>query len=229
VGFLGRELLAALGTPASEDGAPSTGPHAKPEAVRLRTLAVIWLECALHGNDSLRPVKVEGRQRSGAEMAPKHRWYGPAKAGVNAAASTIRCRDTPSVHRGPRPRGGEPTGSRGPTAPGCGWGPCRPTTRMLPEPPPGRSPPWGQRWGRAVDERGTTSAGAIGRRDLGTIRATVPSRILTAIRRVSRTDRCSSTCPQGLWLFRVSLFLHPFKPMGWGQGSSMGCLPQAQR
>jgi hypothetical protein len=130
VGFLGRELLAALGTPASEDGAPSTGPHAKPEAVRLRTLAVIWLECALHGNDSLRPVKVEGRQRSGAEMAPKHRWYGPAKAGVNAAASTIRCRDTPSVHRGPRPRGGEPTGvagrplqgvagDRGDQPPGC--------------------------------------------------------------------------------------------------------------
>jgi len=100
VGFLGRELLAALGTPASEDGAPSTGPHAKPEAMRLRTLAVIWLECALHGNDSLRPVKVEGRQRSGAEMAPKHRWYGPAKAGVNAAASTIRCRDTAQRTRG---------------------------------------------------------------------------------------------------------------------------------
>jgi hypothetical protein len=61
--------------------------------MRLRALTVIWLECALHGNDSLRPVKVEGRQRFGAEMAPKHRWYGPAKAGVNAAGGTMRRRD----------------------------------------------------------------------------------------------------------------------------------------
>ncbi len=92
--FLCGEPLAALCAPPGEDGTPSAGPHTKPEAMRLCALAVIWLECALHGNDSLRPVRVEGRQRSGAEMAPKHRWYGPAKARVNAAGRTVRCSDT---------------------------------------------------------------------------------------------------------------------------------------
>ena len=93
--FLGGEPLTALRAPPSEDGTPGTGPHTKPEAMRLCALTVVWLECALHGNDSLRPVKVEGRQRSSAEMAPKHRWYGPAKAGVNATGGTMRRRDLP--------------------------------------------------------------------------------------------------------------------------------------
>ncbi len=57
--------------------------------MRLCTLTVVWLECALHENDSLKPVMVEGRQRFGAEMAPKNRWYGPAKAGVNATTSAF--------------------------------------------------------------------------------------------------------------------------------------------
>lgn len=85
-----------------------------------------------------------------------------------------------------------------------------------------RPSPWGQRWGRAVDERGTTRPTTMVRPNLGTTPAAVPSRILTAIGSVSRADRRSSTCPQGLWLLRVSLFLHPFKPIAWGQRKQHG-------
>jgi len=222
--FLSGELLASLGTPSSKDGAASTGPHAKPKAVRLRTLAVIWLECALHGNDSLRPVMVEGRQRSGAEMAPKHRWYGPAKAGVNAAGWTMRCRDTTQRTEGSgpgSPEAGEcslqalPCMARGSASLPRRW----PRSHRL-----GLSLPWGQRWGRAVDERGTTAGDAIDQPNLGTTMEAVPSPILTATHPVSSADRCPSTCPQDLRLFRISLSLHPFKPIAWGRGGSMSVL-----
>jgi hypothetical protein len=88
--------------------------------VRLRTFTVVRLECALHENDSLRPVVVEGRQRSGAETAPKSRWYGPLKPGVNAASSgpwngsdgatptvPARCSDTPTGPKRGSLAGGE--------------------------------------------------------------------------------------------------------------------------
>jgi hypothetical protein len=78
-----------LGPAPGDDGASGTSPHPNAEAVRLRTFTVVRLECALHENDSLKPVMMEGRQRFGAETAPKLRWYGPPKPGVNAAISPL--------------------------------------------------------------------------------------------------------------------------------------------
>lgn len=60
--------------------------------MRLRTFTVVRLECALHEDDSLKPVVVEGRQRFGAETAPKTRWYGPLKPGVNADTVALALR-----------------------------------------------------------------------------------------------------------------------------------------
>ncbi len=160
---------------------------------------------------------VEGRQRSGAEMAPKHRWYGPAKAGVNAAGRAMQwCDKAQSTED--REAGVAMSRRSAHTDRSC-VAPDR--TRRPPAVPRSHRralASWGQRWGRAVDEWGTTAAGAIDRLGLGTTMASVPSRILMATWPVSSADRCSSTCPQDLWLFRISLFLHPFKPIAWGQG-----------
>jgi hypothetical protein len=65
--------------------------------MRLRAFTVVRLKCALHEDDSLKPVVVEGRQRFGAETAPKNRWYGPLKAGVNAAIGPRPVRRTSRV------------------------------------------------------------------------------------------------------------------------------------
>lgn len=62
------------------------------------------MECALHENDSLKPVMVEGKQRFGAETAPKFRWYGPLKPGVNAANLPLARFDRPPP-RVPAPSG----------------------------------------------------------------------------------------------------------------------------
>lgn len=45
----GRQFRTALGTPGRQDGAARTSAHAQPEAVRLRTTAVVRLVRALHG------------------------------------------------------------------------------------------------------------------------------------------------------------------------------------
>ncbi|SRR6266545_4042110 len=82
------------------------------------------------------------------------------------------------------------------------------------------APPWGQRWGRAVDERGTTRSTPIDRPHLGTTRTAVPSRILTATRPLSRADRCSSTCPQGLWLLQDFSLLTSIQTNSLGTGSA---------
>jgi hypothetical protein len=81
---------------------------------------------------------------------------------------------------------------------------------------------WGQPWGRAVDERGTSSPSAGGAPRLGTTACPVPTPFLTVPCRLSWQDHRSSTCPQDLWLRKVSLFLHLFEPIAWGQCGKTG-------
>lgn len=75
----------------------------------------------------------------------------------------------------------------------------RPTARH--DSPAGSPLAWGQRWGRAVDERGTTASGGGAPANLGMAGAAVPRRTLTVICALSREDDRSSTCPQDLRLF----------------------------
>jgi hypothetical protein len=179
---------------------------ARPARVRMRSRKPwVFARLRLFGwNVRFTGTTPLGRSRWKAGKGPVHRWhrstdgtglrkqastrpaghYGavipPSVAGVLEAYRN----GTPSVARHRAPRQRKPSGS---------------TSRVAcSEPPPG----WGQPWGRAVDERGTTAAGLLDRADLGTTTGPVPSRILIVIRRVSSADGRLSTCPQDLWFLR---------------------------
>jgi len=51
-----RNSLAALGAATGDNRASAFGFHTRAETVRLRTMATVWLECALRHEESRAPI-----------------------------------------------------------------------------------------------------------------------------------------------------------------------------
>jgi hypothetical protein len=198
---------------------------ARPARVRMRSLKpCVFARLRLFGwNVRFTGTTPLGRSWWKAGKDPVQRWHrstdgtGLRKQASTRLAGQCGVATRSSVPRAPGPGRQKPASVSRQPLPCMARGSAGPPRRWPRSHRLGLSLPWGQRWGRAVDERGTTAGDAIGQPNLGTTMQAVPSPILTATHPVSSADRCPSTCPQGLWLFRISLSLHPFKPIAWGR------------
>lgn len=197
---------------------------ARPARVRIRSRKpCVFARLRLFGwNVRFTGTTPSGRSRWKAGKDPVRRWHRSTDGtGLRKQASTRPARQrrlvTPPAYKG----FGDVAAGWERSVPSARRPRWRPTTSFQ-DPPAGSSLAWGQRWGRAVDERGTTGDDDDDPSGLGTGGAAVPRRILTVICALSREDGRSSTCPQDLRLFLDFSVLTSIQTNGLGTEEPVG-------